>query len=381
MTRFGIEEEFALLDEETLVPVPLGSAAMDALTGGAGTVASGNSVQEKSAGTVKAEFLASQLEFATSPMHTLAEAGRQLRQCRLTLAEFARQRSSVAVGTGTPFGVGPTGSVTASERYGTIAHWLGRISETHHVNGMHVHVEIPDAEARVRALNAVRPWLPVLLALSANSPFADACDTGHASWRSIIMRRLPLFGSPPHFVDADHYQATVDRLVRGHVIPDAASVAWVARVSARYPTLELRVFDAQLTADDTLLLAALCRALVVTASADTAPSDAAPSDSRGPVHDTDDIQTSLWSAARWGMDATLAHPTTGEPVAATLTLQLLLRALTPALAESDDLAFVEEHISRILREGNGAERQRAAYRDSGVPGLRALVSAPQSAAA
>jgi carboxylate-amine ligase len=60
---------------------------------------------------------------------------------------------------------------------------------------------------------------------------------------------------------------------------------------------------------------------------------------------------------------------------------LLLRALTPALAESDDLAFVEEHISRILREGNGAERQRAAYRDSGVAGLRALVSAPQSAAA
>ncbi|GGD68081.1 carboxylate-amine ligase [Microbacterium murale] len=374
MTRFGIEEEFALLDEETLVPVPLGSAAIDALTGGTGTFPPGSTRPEKCTGAVKKEFLTSQVEFATSPVQTVAEAEKQLRSCRSALTDFARSNGAVAVGTGTPFGVGPTGTVNASDRYGEIAHWLGRISDTHHVNGLHVHVEVPDAEARVRALNAVRPWLPVLLALSANSPFADGCDTGHDSWRSIIMRRLPLFGAPPQFVDADHYHATVDRLIRAHIIPDAASVAWAARVSARYPTLELRVFDAQLSADDTLLLATLCRALVVTALADTAPPDSH-------VHDTDAVQTSLWSAARWGMDATLAHPATGEPLSARQAIESLRGTVAPALELSDDRAFVDEHLARILREGNGAERQRAAYRDSGVAGLRALVSAPQPAAA
>jgi carboxylate-amine ligase len=374
MTRFGIEEEFALLDEETLVPVPLGSAAIDALTGGTGTFACDGAVPDESAGTVKKEFLASQLEFATPPMQTLAEAERQLRPFRQALSDFGRANGAVAVGTGTPFGVAPAGTVTPSDRYDLIARWLGRISDTHHVNGLHVHVEIPDAEARVRALNAVRPWLPVLLALSANSPFAEACDTGHASWRSIIMRRLPVYGSPPHFVDADHYQATVDRLLRAQVIPDAASVAWVARVSARYPTLELRVFDAQLSADDTLLLAALCRALVVTVQ-----SDGGSADNR--VHETDALQTSLWSAARWGMDAMLLHPVSAEPVAARSAIELLLQTIAPALEQSGDLAFVNEHLARLLREGNGAERQRRAHRDSGVAGLRTVVGAPQPAAA
>lgn len=363
MTRFGIEEEFSLLDEETFVPVPLGSAAIQALTGGTGIF------PPASTGAVKKEFLTSQVEFASSAVQTLAEADMQLRPCRSALAQFASEHHAVAVGMGTAFGVAREASVTPSERYGEIARWLGRISDTHHVNGLHVHVEIQDVEARVRAMNAVRPWLAVLLALSANSPFADACDTGHASWRSIIMRRLPLFGSPPHFLDADHYQATVDRLVGVGVIPDVASVAWVARISARYPTLEVRVFDAQLRADDTLVLAALCRALVLTAP------------TGGDVHDTDTVQTSLWSAARWGMDAIIAHPTTGDPIVARSAIALLLRTVASALEDSGDLPFVAEHLARLLREGNGAERQRAAHREAGIAGLRALVSAPQPAAA
>lgn len=360
MTRFGVEEEFALLDEETFVPVPLGGAAIDALSGGTGAYR---------AGTVKKEFLTSQVEFATSPVHTLAEAQTQLQPCRRSLSEFARQHRAVAIGMGTAFGIAPAGTVTRSERYGQIAHWLGRISDTHHVNGLHVHVEIPDEEARVRAMNAVRPWLPVLLALSANSPFADACDTGHDSWRSIVMRRLPLFGAPPHFADADDYHSTVDRLIDAHVIPDAASVAWVARASARYPTLEIRVFDAQLCTADTLLLAALCRALALTQAVD------------GPVHDAEAIQTSLWSAARWGMEATLVHPVSAEPVTARAATELLLQTIAPALEQAGDLEYVQEHLSRVLREGNGAQRQRAAHHAAGIAGLRALVSAPQPAAA
>lgn len=356
MTRFGIEEEFQLLDEETLVPVPLGSAAYAALPSGAGAVAE--------------EFLTSQVEFATSPVATIAHAADELHAFRQALSVFAHRHRAVVIGSGTPFGRGPEASVSPSERYGTLAHWLGHIVDSHHADGLHVHVEVPDDEARVRALNAVRPWMPTLLALSGNSPYADGHDTGHHSWRSIIMRRFPLAGCPPCFHDVDDYRTAVDRLVAQRVIPDVASVSWALRISDTYPTVELRLFDAQLTVDDGLLLAALSRALVASAPTDS------------PAQDTDTVQFSMWAASREGLDATLVHPETDELVSARDVVALLLQTLAPVLEESGDLAFVQEHLARILRSGTGAERQRAAFAENGVAGLRGLgcdAEAPSSA--
>lgn len=348
MTRFGIEEEFALLDEATLVPLPLGSAARKALPSGSGEVAK--------------EFLTSQIEFSTSPVKTLAAAEHELRAFREALDAFAREHGAVAIGTGTPFGVGPSASVSPSARYAMLAHRLGHIIDGHHVSGLHVHVEIPDDQTRVRTMNAVRPWLPVLLALSGNSPYADGHDTRYQSWRSIVMRRLPLAGCPPHFPDIDSYHATIDRLVEQGVILDVASVSWTARLSDRYPTLEFRVFDAQLTADDTLLLAALARALAMSPPGD------------GRWHDGDAIQASLWAASRDGLDATLMHPGTDTLIPAREAAELLLQTLEPTLADTGDLAFAQRHLHRILRSGNGAERQRAAYAEHGIAGLRSLHS-------
>lgn len=346
MTRFGMEEEFQLLDETTLVPVPLDSAAGAALPSGAGAVTK--------------EFLTSQIEFATSPVATIAQAGEQLRSFRRALSAFAQQHGGVVIGAGTPFGTGPAASVSPSERYDALARWLGHIVDGHHVTGLHVHVEVPDDEARVRALNAVRPWMPVLLALSANSPYADGHDTGHHSWRSIIMRRFPLAGCPPHFPDMDAYRTAIAHLVTQRVIPDVASVSWALRISDSYPTVELRLFDAQLTVDDALLLAALSRALVASAPVDTRPQDA------------DTVQFSMWAAGREGLDATVVRPDTGEFIRARDAVELLLQSLAPVLDESGDLLFVREHLARILRTGTGAERQRAAFAADGIDGLRAL---------
>ena len=294
MARFGIEEEFQLLDEDTLVPVPLGSAARAVLPGGAGEV--------------KKEFLTSQVEFSTSPVGTLAAAREELKAFRRELASFARDHGAVAIGSGTPFGVGPEASVVESERYDTVADWLGHIVDSHHVDALHLHVEVPDEEDRVRALNAVRPWMPTLLAVSGNSPFADGHDTGHDSWRTVIMRRLPLSGCPPQFRDMHHYRTEVDRLIAQHVIPDVGSVCWAARLSA----------------------------------------------------------------ARHGMEATLVHPSNGELVAARDAVGLLVETIAPALKASGDLAFVEDALARVLQTGTGAQRQRAAYAEGGIEALRAL---------
>ncbi|MDQ0643589.1 carboxylate-amine ligase [Microbacterium murale] len=357
MTYFGIEEEYFLLDRKTLAPVPLGPPAREVIA--AGTLP----------GTVSAEFLTCQVEYSTSPVTALADAGTELRDARAALAGFARANDAIGASSGTPFGTGAPATTSPSARYATISRWLGDLVGEHQVNGTHIHVEIPDAEDRIRAMNALRPWLPVLLSLSANSPYWHESDTNFRSWRSILLRRFPTFGSPPHFQDASHYEATVNRLIDSGGVPDAASLSWMARISERFPTVEVRVFDAQLTVDDALLLASLTRALLLSAPSPTAPID------------TDTIDTSLWIAAREGLDARLTHPLSGGVTAARALVRLLLRMLAPALQANGDLDFVEDRLMRTLRDGTGADRQRAAFDANGIDGLRSLLVGQERASA
>lgn len=357
MTYFGIEEEYFLLDRTTLAPVPLGPPAREVM---AGTLP----------GTVSAEFLTCQLEYATSPVQTLADARVELDHARIALARFADDNDAIGASTGTPFGTGAPATTTPSTRYATIKGWLGDIVGEHQVNGMHVHVEIPDPEDRIRALNALRPWLPVLLALSVNSPYWHQRDTGFRSWRSILLRRFPTIGAPPAFQDASHYEATVSRLIDSGAAPDAASLSWMARVSERFPTVEVRVFDTQLTVDDALMLGGLTRALLLSAPAPTVNIE------------TDAVDTSLWIAAREGLDGRLTHPLSGGVAGARTLVRLLLRMLTPALQANGDLDFVEDHLERTLRDGTGADRQRAAFGTGGIDALQGiLIGHPQASAA
>lgn len=356
MTYFGIEEEHFLLDRKTLAPVPLGPPAREVMARGS------------LPGTVAAEFLTCQLEYATSPVQTLADARTELDDARTALARFADDNDCISASSGTPFGRGAQATTSPSTRYATIKSWLGDIAGDHQVNGMHVHVEFRDAEERIRALNALRPWLPVLLALSANSPYWHERDTNFRSWRSILLRRFPTTGTPPPFRDAGHYEETVHRLIASGGAPDAASLSWMARLSERFPTVEVRVFDTQLTVDDALLLAALTRALLTS----TPPSMAI---------ETDTIDTSLWIAAREGLDGQLTHPVSGEIADARTLARLLLRMVTPALQSSGDLEFVEDRLTRTLRDGTGADRQRAAYDVNGIDGLRSLLATEAQASA
>ena len=348
--RFGIEEEFFFLDPSTLAPVALGASARESASHGS------------LPGTVSAEFLTCQIEHATSPVVSVEEARIQLGAFRAELARLAESEAMLAASTGTPFGVAENSAVSDSGRYRTIAHLLGDIAGEHHVNGLHVHVEIPDPDDRVHALNALRPWLPLFLAISTNSPFWRGHDTGFSSWRSIILRRFPMIGSPPHFRDADDYRARVNGLVELGAAPDPASVSWLARISERFPTVEVRAFDAQLTVDDALLFAALARALLTSAITPETQIE------------TDAIDTSLWMAAREGIDGRLLHPMTGGVSDTRALIRLTLRMLTPALQATGDLNFVTDRLERLLADGTGADRQRRAFARAGVDGLRSLLA-------
>ncbi|WP_259363521.1 carboxylate-amine ligase [Microbacterium esteraromaticum] len=249
--------------------------------------------------------------------------------------------------------------ISPSKHYDDVSTLLGQLTRQHAVNGLHVHVEVFGDEQRVRALRRVRAWLPVLLALSANSPFSYGVTSGLASWRSVLIRRLPVSWAPPEFCDADEYHRTVEQLVTIGLLPSRGSTSWAVRLSERFDTVEVRVADAQLRVDDALLLASLMRAIVV---AEDLP-DAVPPPA--------ELDASLWLAARHGMQARLFTPDGGIEDAWSAT-QRMMQGIRDAVAEQGDEEFVDEHLSRLRSEGTGSQRQLRAYESGGVQALGGL---------
>lgn len=212
------------------------------------------------------EWLACQIEYATPVCQNADEGLEHLRSFRRELAEAAGDNDLIAVGLGAAPAI-PVESamVTDTERYQQIGEHLPGIAAEQYVSGLHIHVSIPDQEAGVVALNAMRPWLPLLVALGANSPYWRAMDAGFASWRTIQYRRWSVQGIPPRFKDALDYRQRLERLMNSDVLLDGGHIGWAARLSANYPTIEARVADSQLRAEDSVLLALVVRALVDTA--------------------------------------------------------------------------------------------------------------------
>ncbi|WP_047524647.1 carboxylate-amine ligase [Microbacterium sp. ZOR0019] len=351
MTRFGIEEEFLFVDAHSLTPVTLAAGTRERIT------------RLRTGGEVTKEYLTSQIECLTEPVSTAADAEAQSTHLRGLIGWHAREQSAIAAGTGTPFATTRSSAVSPSAHYDDVASWLGHLTRDHEVNGLHVHVEVLDDEERVRALNRVRGWLPVLLALTGNSPFAGGRDSSFSSWRSILIRRLPGSWSPPRFRDFDDYRTQVEQLVDLRAITDPAALSWAARISDRFPTVELRVFDAQLTAEDAVFAAVLSRAIVLT--------DEQPHGDAG----IDGLDASLWTAARHGMDARMIDPTTGAVAAAWAVADRMLAVIASTLRDLGDDERVREGIARLRAVGTGADRQRRALDQGGTPMLARLLAA------
>jgi glutamate---cysteine ligase / carboxylate-amine ligase len=350
MLTFGIEEEFVLLDRATLTPVPVSAELRSELArfdfGG---------------GVVHSEFLLSQLEYASPVLRTFEEAAQSLWAFRTALDGCTDGHGVVAAGVGTPFANPTQTLVTADDRYVEIADSMGALALEHHISGLHVHVGVPDRNAAIRALNYLRPWLPVLLAMSANSPFWCGKDTTFGSWRAIQYRRWTTAGCPPVFANAADYDRRTQALIGIGVTPDKGSISWSARLSARHPTVEIRVADAQLEPSTTLFLALLGRALVATSM--DRPTN--PPVDPGPEL----LDAALWHAARHGLSGELVHPVEGKLAPATEAIESLLDETHQALKAAGDLAIVTALAEQLLLIGTGADRQRHAFARNGKEGL------------
>lgn len=370
LTTFGIEEEFFFLDPQTLQPADVASHVYDRL-----------SVDPAWAALTKREFLASQVEHASDVFTEMADAADRLVAFRREVAADAGRYAVSVASIGTPPDANPFPSVTDTERYHRIVRDMGGIIADHQMSGLHVHVGIPSREHGVAALNAARPWLPLLTAMSGNSPLWRGYDTGYASWRTIQLRRWTTSGCPPQFTDAADYDRRLRQLLGIGGMTDLALVAWNVRLSERLPTIEFRMADAQLTADDTILLAALCRALVMRALDDLEAGGTAGTVADAIVGgDPVDLPPELLSAAivhsaLTGLSADAFDPATGTLGPAPDVVRRLIAHVDEQLNRSGDRELVHELAERLLREGTGAARQRAAWQKNGIAGLRRLYAA------
>jgi carboxylate-amine ligase len=243
-------------------------------------------------------------------------------------------------------------------RYRRIVDRLGLPAREQLTCGTHVHVEIESPEEGVAVLDRIRPWLPILLAVSANSPFWQEEDTGFASYRHEAWGRFPSAGPTEIFGSVPAYERAIDALVATDALLDRGMVYFDARLSAKFPTVEIRVADVCLHAQDAVLIAGLARGLVLTAAQEW----------RDGV-DPDPVRLELlriahWTAARWGLDRDLLHPRSWRPVPARDAVDLLVGHIDGALGETGDLSLVHELVDGLLTRGTGAQWQRA-HRDAG----------------
>jgi carboxylate-amine ligase len=194
------------------------------------------------------------------------------------------------------------------------------------------------------------------LAITANSPIYLEQDTGFASWRWLMTTRWPCAGPPPYLESLEHYDALVAMHLAAGTLMDEQMVYWDIRPSTHLPTVEVRVSDIPLTVEETVLLATLVRAIVLTALEDGGP---------GPSLEPEVLRAAYWLAARDGLTGNGLDVLKAEPMRMAEAIKVLRRYVEPALQELGGADLVEDTLQRVLSTGNGAVRQRKAFREGG----------------
>lgn len=348
MRTFGVEEELLIADPVDGQPLALAADILDVA-----------SPQGAEAGpdddtALKSEFKQEQIEVNSRPCRTAAELRAEIRAGRALSDKAARAVGARVAALATPpvFHATPT---LGNQRYATMGTEFGLIAREQLTCGFHVHVSIESPDEGVAVLDRMRHWLPVLLALSANSPFWMGVDTGFASYRTQIWNRWPTAGPMDVFGSADGYRAVLSGLLGTGVPLDEGMIYFDARLSRGHPTVELRIADVCLYAEDALTIAVIARALVET-TADEWRKGVPPSSIVTPV-----IRMANWKASRFGVNNQLLHPLEQNPYPAADVAAALLRHVGRSLTETGDLALARTGVANILRRGSGERLQRQAY--------------------
>lgn len=341
-TTLGVEEEFFLVDPVLRTPQPRSAEVVSRVRGDLAELVSG-------------EFMLHQLEVRTPPCADAAELRAELTRVRRAAGAASAAEGLQLCGSGTPVLAdrGPAPVIGDHPRYRAGAAQYRAMLDDFVVCSMHIHVHLPDRELAIRVSNHLRPWLPDLIALSANSPFNHGVDTGYADWRAVVRSRFPCLGPPPYATSIRHYEQLAAAIADSGAMLEAAMPFWDVRLNPRLPTLEIRTMDVQADVEDTVALAVLTRALVITAAAAARAGDS------GPAVNSELLRAAYWRAARDGWPGCGVDVLTGRLSPARVRAARLVDHIGPALASSGDMASVSAFMGRLAARGGGAEMQRA----------------------
>lgn len=308
---------------------------------------------------VKAELHESQVEVDTTICRDISEAEDQIKMLRRTVCSMADELGFAIGAAGThPFSTWHTQRITANPRYDEIITELQDAARSNLIFGLHVHVGIPDRDVALQMANSMRYFLPHLYALSSNSPFWEGRNTGFKSFRSRVFDKFPRTGIPDHFDSLAEYDDYVALLVKTKCIDNAKKIWWDIRVHPVFPTIEVRVCDVTLRADETIAIAALVQALVAKLHK-LRESNLTFNSYRRML-----INENKWRAGRYGLDGKLIDfGKECEVPCRDLILEMLdfVDDVSLKLNSWKQLQYVEQ----MLKTGTGADRQLKVYEDTG----------------
>ena len=359
----GIEEELMICDAETF---ELAQAIETILA----------AMPEGVEGYVKPELMQSVLEVATLPCDGVAEAGRQLRELRRIVREVGGSHGLAIGAAGThPSALYEDQLIVDRPRYRELATELSWIAEQELIFGAHVHVGIDDAEKAIYIADGMRGYLPLLLAMSSNSPLWRGRKTGMMSSRTPVFRAFPRVGIPPYYGDWETYSHRVEQMMKGGAIPDYTYLWWDVRPHPNLGTVELRVFDQQTRVEHTIGFAAFAQALAHRLAAEY--EEGVPSvDYPHELIDDNKVR-----AALTGIEGELIDFDQGLEVSAeemSLGVIEALREDARALGCEDELASLAD----LVESGTGARRQLNWLKDHGdIDGLMTEIVAASDPAA
>jgi glutamate---cysteine ligase / carboxylate-amine ligase len=335
----GIEEELMILDAETLELVN----AIESL------------LEPSPAGEIKPELMESVLEVSTDPCRNTAEAGEQLRALRRQVGATAAGRRLAIGSAGThAFAMWEDQRIVARPRYRDLISSLRFVARQELIFGMHVHVGVDDPDKAIHIANGMRVHMPVLLGLSANSPFWRADSTGLSSTRTPIFRAFPRVGIPPTYKDWEDYERRIEFMVEAKVIEDYTYLWYDVRPHPNFGTVEIRVMDSQTRVEHTLGLAAMVQGLVRELAEHF---DAGGQLSKYPFEMLDENK---WLATRHGLEGELVDLPESDRVPTRALARRLLDRMREHCRDLGSLADLEA-VEDLLERGNGAARQIVVY--------------------
>jgi len=349
--RLGIEEEYLIIDQETLDLVRTPDPALI------------EECRKDSGDLVTNEYLQCQLEVGTPPCRSIAECGRELAGLRKLVTSKASKFGYAVIAASThPFSSWREQSVTPKERYKSLNVDLGQGADRLLVCGMHIHIEIEDPELRIDLMNQATYFLPHMLALSCSSPYWEGHDSGLSSYRVAVFDSLPRTGIPDPLQSYGDYQNLVDRLVRTGCISDATKLWWDMRPSAKFPTLEQRITDICSRLDDALAIAALYQSLTLYLYRLRIQNQ------QWRRYPSTLVAENRWRAQRFGCTDSLLDLGIGKTVPfSRLADELVVLLFDDACNLECEHDLI--HVRSIVEHGTSADRQRATYkaaRDAGA---------------